>query len=110
MLRTIGQVLVAMCCAPWLPDYVGAMKVALPSSSPGFHPLNNGMDFRRPFRCVELLLYCVELLLYGTCVRSILLASWPRSSCILKLPVERFSATSAAAGGASKETICASRP
>ncbi len=39
-----------MRCASWLPDYVAAMKDALPPGHPGFHPLNNGMDFRRPFR------------------------------------------------------------
>jgi len=44
------QVLAAMRCASWLPDYVAAMKDALPPGNPGFHPLNNGMDFRRPYR------------------------------------------------------------
>ena len=44
------QALVDLQCASWFPAYLEAQgAVPLPVLH-GFHPLNNGMDFRRPYR------------------------------------------------------------
>lgn len=42
--------LVALKCSPWLAAYLHATGAPADEAMGGFHPLHNGMDFRRPFR------------------------------------------------------------
>ncbi len=44
------QALVDLRCASWFPAYLKAEGAAPLPVLHGFHPLNNGMDFRRPYR------------------------------------------------------------
>lgn len=42
--------LAALECSPWLTAYLRAMGAPAREVLRGFHPLHNGMDFRRPYR------------------------------------------------------------